>query len=111
MSMKNPISAPRMTSSPSLRIISPSAKMLRTPNAVKVKAPALIRADVFPNKKSSSGGWAAQVVHHTSDGLKHTFNFTDPMSFGRHLTKITRSEWRHPEKNEGAAIADSLDVG
>lgn len=75
-----------------------------------VKAPAIMKASVY-KAKTSAGGWAAKVVHHMTDGTKQQFNFTDPMTFGKHLTKITRAQWRHPQKNEGAAIAHSLDMG
>ena len=100
----------KLTTSPALHFPRVDVKRLRTPGAVKPKAPKLVKVSVVPGK-SSTGGWAAHATHHMSDGSSQSFSFTDPMKFGTHLKKITGKQWLHPGKNEGAAIAHSLDVG
>lgn len=100
----------KLGSSPSLHLPRPNVKLLRTPNAVKVPRAGMVKASVYKSK-TSAGGWAAKVLHHLTDGSTQQFNFTDPMKFGQHLTKLTRGQWRHPMKNEAGAIGKELDFG
>ncbi len=90
-----------------LHLPRPSVKLLKTPAE---KAPKLMKVSIQP-AKTSIGGWAAKATHHMTDGSRRQFNFTDPMTFGKHLTKISRAQWRHPQKNEAGSITHALDIG
>lgn len=80
------------------------AKLIGVPHA-----PKLVKVSIAPGK-TRTGGWAAKVTHMYHGGRHEQFNFADPMAFGKHLTKIARGQWRHPEKNEGGSIAHALDI-
>ncbi len=80
--------------------------------AARLKTPALKLSHVTVKPaKTSIGGFAAKITHHFSDGTHKQFVFTDPMKVGQHLTKLGRSQWRNPARNEGSAAAKQLDFG
>jgi hypothetical protein len=76
------------------------------PKPIKVSAPKIASVHI-----AKQGGQFQ--VHHVMTQAPHfkKFTFADPAKMMSHLKRIQSSQWREPDRNEGPAIAKTLDLG
>lgn len=76
------------------------------PKPIKVSSPKIASVHVA----KVNGGF--KVQHNMTHGPHpKPFVFQDPSKMTRHLSRIQASQWREPDRNEGTAIAHTLDLG
>jgi len=76
-------------------------------NALKTKTPA---APKMTHMSATLAPGTANIQHHFTNGGSQSFNFHDPEVAAQHIRRTLKHEWQHPEKNEAAAVDESLNI-